>query len=276
MALKDFVHGIFFATFAGKEMFQSPLTMNLTLYHSSVLLIFASAAVVFILLFFVTAPYGKFLRKGWGPSIKARLAWMIMEFPSPALMVYFFFTARDKNIVHYIFLISWLSHYLYRTFLYPFLQTGRDKPYPVLLVLMAFVFNCLNGSVNGYGVFHLYEYDNNWLLSWQFIAGFTIFICGFIVNKISDSRLMTMRKNNPGEYVIPEGWLFNYVSSPHYLGEIVEWSGWAIMTFSAPGLSFAVFTFANLFPRAIASHNWYKQNLSGYPPDRKAILPFII
>jgi len=250
--------------------------MHINLYQLSLTLIFGFAVLVFILLFYIPAPYGKFMRRGWGPSVKSGLAWMIMEFPSPFLMVYFFLTSTHKNIVHYVFILMWLAHYLYRTFIYPFMQSGKKKPYPVVVVLMAVIFNVLNGFVNGYGVFHLYSYDKSWLFSWQFIAGFVLFVGGFIINKTADSKLMHLRNNNSGEYVIPRGWLFEYISSPHYFGEIVEWCGWAIMTFSLPGLAFAVFTFANLFPRAIASHKWYRQHFNDYPSGRKAVIPFII
>ena len=37
------------------------------------------AVVVFVALFFVTAPYGRHLRAGWGPMLPARLGWMVME-----------------------------------------------------------------------------------------------------------------------------------------------------------------------------------------------------
>jgi protein-S-isoprenylcysteine O-methyltransferase Ste14 len=141
---------------------------------------------------------------------------------------------------------------------------------------MAIIFNCFNGFANGYGVFNLYNYDTSWLFTWQFITGILIFITGFIINKIADKKLGSLKKNNSEEYVIPRGWLFNYISSPHYFGEIIEWAGWAIMTWSLPGLAFSVFTFANLFPRAIASHIWYKKHFPEYPSSRKAIIPFII
>ena len=111
---------------------------------------------------------------------------------------------------------------------------------------------------------------------WQFNVGFFMFIAGFIINKTADEKLRRMRKNSPTEYVMPKGWLFNYISSPHYFGEIVEWTGWAVMTWSVPGMAFAVFTFANLFPRGWASHQYYKTNFSEYPKDRKAVIPFII
>jgi 3-oxo-5-alpha-steroid 4-dehydrogenase 1 len=246
------------------------------IYDLSITLILSFAAFVFVLLFFISAPYGKFLRKGWGPVIKSKWAWMIMEFPSPAIITFFFIISDEKNIPQVIFVIIWLLHYLHRVFFYPFSQSGRDKSYPFILVLMALVFNCFNGFVNGYGVFHLLEYDNTWLYSWQFITGILLFITGFIINKTADEKLRILRKDSPSEYVLPEGWLFDYISCPHYFGEIIEWSGWALMTFSLPGLAFFLFSFANLFPRAISSHRWYNAKFQEYPPERKAIIPFIV
>jgi protein-S-isoprenylcysteine O-methyltransferase Ste14 len=246
------------------------------LYKLSLILVFVFAALVFILLFYISAPYGKFLRKGWGPVIKSKWAWMVMEFPSPALMILFFITSDRKSIPEIVFVMLWLSHYLHRTFVYPFRQSGREKPFPFLLVAMALVFNCLNGFVNGYGVFHISYYSESWLFSWQFIGGVILFITGFAVNKTADEKLLDMRILNPQEYIIPGGWLFEKISSPHYFGEIIEWSGWALMTWSLPGLAFFVFTFANLFPRAVSSHKWYKSHFTDYPENRKAIIPFII
>ena len=251
--------------------------MNLTsLYNHSILLIFVFAVIVFILLFFIPAPYGKFSRIGWGPALKAKWAWMIMELPSPAIVVTFFILSENKGTPQIIFLSIWLLHYLHRTFIYPFSQSGRNKPYPLVVVLMAIVFNSLNGFVNGYGVFNVYSYDNSWPGSWQFLSGITLFVAGFVINKTADSKLSLFRRTNPSEYVLPQGWLFNFISCPHYLGEIMEWGGWALLTWSVPGFAFFVFTFANLYPRAIASQKWYKEAFPDYPADRKAIFPFIV
>jgi protein-S-isoprenylcysteine O-methyltransferase Ste14 len=134
----------------------------------------------------------------------------------------------------------------------------------------------MNGLANGYGVFHFNSYNNSWLFSWQFLTGILLFILGFVINKSADEKLRSLRQKNPSEYVIPRGWLFEYVSCPHYLGEIIEWAGWGLMTWSLAGFAFFIFTFANLFPRAVASHNWYKATFSEYPRERKAVIPFII
>jgi 3-oxo-5-alpha-steroid 4-dehydrogenase 1 len=247
-----------------------------TIYNISVLLILGFAVIVFLLLFFISAPYGKFLRRGWGPSVKSKWAWMIMESPSPMLMTYFFITSGQKNLPQIIFIGLWLIHYVHRTFIYPFTQSGSNKSYPVVLIIMAFIFNCFNGFINGFGVFKILTYDLKWLGSWQFLTGAAVFISGFVINKTADEKLRKLRIGSPEEYVVPQGWLFGYISSPHYFGEIIEWGGWAIMTWSLPGLTFFIFTFANLFPRAISSHKWYKNNFSDYPSDRKAIIPFVV
>jgi 3-oxo-5-alpha-steroid 4-dehydrogenase 1 len=246
------------------------------IYFLSLILIFSFAAVVLILLFFVSAPYGKFVRKGWGKSIRTKWAWMLMEFPSPLLMTYFFITSDIKSLPQSLFLILWLSHYIHRAFIYPFTQSGKEKPYPLSLVSMAFFFNCLNGFVNGYGIFHIATYTLSWFLTWRFLVGVLLFTGGFIINKTADERLRVLRKSNPGEYLVPQRWLFKYISNPHYFGEIIEWAGWAVITWSLPGLAFSVFTFANLFPRAILSHSWYKSTFPDYPTERKAVIPFII
>ena len=69
--------------------------------------------------------------------------------------------------------------------------------------------------------------------------------------------------------------LYRWVSCPNYLGEVVLWIGWAVATRSMAGLAFAVWTIANLAPRAWAHHRWYRQQFEDYPPERKAMLPGI-
>jgi len=45
------------------------------------------------------------------------------------------------------------------------------------------------------------------------------------------------------------------------------------MTWNLAGLMFFVWTIANLLPRAISNHKWYKKNFDAYPDDRKVIVP---
>ena len=77
-------------------------------------------------------------------------------------------------------------------------------------------------------------------------------------------------------YYLPEGGLYDLVSSPNYLGEILEWSGWAIATWSMPGLLFALGAVGCIGVRSIHTHKWYKDCFEDYPKSRKALIPFIL
>ena len=85
-----------------------------------------------------------------------------------------------------------------------------------------------------------------------------------------------MRQPGAHDYAIPHGGGFEWVSAPNYLGELIEWSGWALATWSLAGLAFALFSAANLVPRALSNHRWYRQTFPAYPPQRKALLPFVL
>jgi protein-S-isoprenylcysteine O-methyltransferase Ste14 len=103
-----------------------------------------------------------------------------------------------------------------------------------------------------------------------------VFLGGFVLNLSSDRILRKLRGERRSGYSIPRGGAYRFVSSPNYLGEILEWTGWAIATWSLAGLAFAVYTFANLAPRAMANHRWYRQTFDDYPGSRKALIPFVL
>ena len=246
------------------------------LYHILLPAEFVLAFIVFGILFLVNAPYGKFLRSGWGPVIPSKLAWFIQEFPAFAtITILFIISDGSRNVMNWIFLGIWQLHYIQRTFIYPIQMDPGSKPYPLLLVAFAVIFNIMNGYINGYYLFSIAQYSTDWLADPRFITGFIIFLSGYILNKSADQHLRRLKAQNRGSYGIPTGRAFRWISSPHYLGEILEWTGWAILTWSAAGLAFAVFTFANLAPRALAHHRWYRSNFSDYPAGRKALIPFL-
>ncbi len=141
---------------------------------------------------------------------------------------------------------------------------------------MGFVFNGINSYLQARWIYTFSPlYPITWLLNPFFIAGVIIFFIGFIINLHSDYIIRHLRKPGEKEYKIPYGGMFKFVSSPSYFGEITEWTGWAIMTWSIPGLVFAVWTFANLAPRARTNHLWYIRTFPDYPKNRKALIPYI-
>ena len=111
----------------------------------------------------------------------------------------------------------------------------------------------------------------------RFIIGGIVFVAGFVINQVADKELISLRKDGSKDYFIPNGGLFNYISCPNFFGEIIEWSGFAIMAWNLPALSFAVWTAANLIPRALDHHKWYKSYFKKeYPESRKAVIPFLL
>ena len=236
-----------------------------------------TAAIVFIILFFIVAPYGRHIRTGWGPHINARAGWVIMEFPSALAISGFFLLGNGiQPTVAWIFIAMWLAHYGYRTLVYPFRLRAKNKTTPLTIVASAIVFNVFNGYLNGrYLGVHAGEYTITWLQQPQFIVGTLLFLTGWAINFHSDEILLKLRTANEQGYNIPHGGLYRWVSCPNYLGELIEWCGFALATFSIPGLVFALWTAANLVPRAHAHHRWYRETFNDYPPHRRAIVPYL-
>ena len=56
---------------------------------------------------------------------------------------------------------------------------------------------------------------------------------------------------------MPHGGLFAYVSCANYLGELVQWGGWALATWSYAGLLWWLFALSTFVPRARDTHAWY-------------------
>jgi len=238
----------------------------------------AIAFLVFPLLLKVTAPYGRHTTNTWGPTIKNRLAWMIMEMPVVIVFSYLLFTgSAEKSLITYIFFGLFMLHYINRIFIFPFRIKTNGKQMPIAIVALGFVFNICNGFFNGYWFGELSPvYQNSWLYDPRFILGIILFFAGMLINITSDNKLLSLRKGGKKGYYIPKGGLFKYVSSPNLFGEIIEWSGWALMSWCLPTLSFAIWTFANLVPRAFDHHRWYKRRFDDYPKQRKAVFPFLM
>ena len=224
------------------------------------------------------APYGRHSSSKWGYSIDNKLAWIVMELP--ALLVcplIFYLSTNEKSILTSFFIFLWLVHYFNRTIIYPNRILTKKKKMPLIIAMLAFIFNLVNGYINGYYFgFIDFSYSLEWVYTPQFIIGFILFIVGFLINTSSDSILINLRKKNTNEYTIPRKGLFNYISCPNFFGEIIEWLGFAVMTWSIAGLAFFLWTFFNLFPRALSHHTWYKNTFNDYPKNRKAVFPFII
>jgi len=250
---------------------------ELQIHNWLVLLMFGMAAQTFMLLLWVNAPYGRFARPGWGPTMSTRSAWIVLE--SPAVIIFaavYLVGDHALDTVPLVLFGIWQFHYIIRTFIFPLRIQETGKRIPILIVAIAIVFNCLNAYLNARWISHLGDYEVSWLISAPFITGALCFATGWLINQHADLILLRSRKSGESDYKIPHGGMYRWVSCPNYLGEMLMWIGWAIATWSLAGAAFAVFTIANLLPRAFAIHRWYQSEFADYPQSRHVVLPFVL
>jgi 3-oxo-5-alpha-steroid 4-dehydrogenase 1 len=224
------------------------------------------------------APYGRHSRPGWGATLNARLAWLLMEAPSPLGMLALFFLGRAWVRPTAVLLLGmWLGHYLYRAFVYPWLLPSSARPMPVAVMASGAFFNVVNAYLNGRWLFALGPVQAlDWIFAWRFALGGALFLVGLATHILADRELRALRRASNGQRGLPTGWLFRRVSCPNYLGELVEWMGFAVATWSPGALVFAWWSAANLVPRAIHHHRWYRAQFPDYPSARRAVIPGLL
>jgi hypothetical protein len=237
----------------------------------------ALAGAALLALIFIAAPYGRHSQRGWGVTIANSAGWVAMELPAVLGFLAVYLLGRYRFEAVPLTLGSlWLAHYVYRTFVFPTRLRTQGKRIALAIVAMGFFFNCLNVYVVARWISHLGRYQTDWLRDPRFIAGVLVFFVGFAINYQADSMLIALRRHGETGYRVPRGWLYEYVACPNYFGEIVEWFGFALATWSLPGLAFALFTAANIGPRAFSNRRWYRRTFPDYPANRKALIPFVI
>ena len=256
--------------------------IGMTLRYFNVFLIVMAvvAVVVFVALFFVDAGYGKFYDKKWGFAVNNKLGWVLMESPVfVTMLLLWLFSDRRDDLVRLAFLFLFELHYIHRSFVFPLRLRGNNLM-PLSIILMGVVFNVLNAMMQGGWIFYLSPadyYPADWLTDPRFIAGFAVFIFGMFVNISSDDIIRNLRKDGDTRHYLPKEGMFRYVTSANYFGEFVEWVGFAILTWSWAGAVFALWTFANLAPRASRIYDRYQAEFGDELDTKKTkrIIPFI-
>ncbi len=254
--------------------------MTLHQFYIFLIVMAVIALAVYVSLFFVDAGYGKFYNKKWGPAINNKLGWVLMEAPVfIAMLVLWLCSERRDDLVRLAFLFLFELHYLQRSFVFPFRLRGKSVM-PLSIIVMGVTFNVLNALMQGGWIFYLSPddyYGIDWLTTPKFIGGFLVFIIGMYINIQSDDIIRNLRKKGDSQHYLPKEGLFRYVTSANYFGEVIEWVGFAILTWSWAGAVFAWWTFANLAPRAHRIYEAYKKEFGNELDTKKTkrIIPFI-
>ena len=253
---------------------------------------------IFLCLLFIKAYYGKFfnsnseesnciqkiLRKIF-PVIPSRISWIFQECPCVFVTIFYLIVAHsDITFRRLLVILPFLIHYIHRTFIFPFV-IHSSKNNPLEITLMAFTFCFFDAIMINRSIFYYIDYESNFWI--YYIFGITTFVCGMYINIYSDYSMIKQRNENKDQsigskYIIPRGFMYELISCPNYFGELTEWLGFFVLSNSFSGLVFFVSTFANLFPRALQYHEWYKNKFKEeFSNDeelasRKAIIPFMI
>lgn len=254
--------------------------ISLSAFNTLLIVMALTAVVVFISLHFVSAGYGMMYTRQWGPSVGNRLGWVMMEAPVfVAMAVLWWLSPRRFEITPLVIFCLFQAHYFQRSFIFPLLIKGKNRM-PLSIILMGVLFNVINALMQGGWIFYLSPegmYSPEWLCTPQFIVGTLIFIVGMAINIHSDYIIRHLRRPGDTRHYIPHGGMFRYVSSANYFGEFVEWTGFAILTWSWAGAVFALWTFANLAPRARRINRRYAEEFGEEFTclNLRAIIPFI-
>ena len=237
--------------------------------------------VVFVSLYFVDAGYGKMRTEKWGPAINNKVGWFLMEVPVFIAMLYLWGMSPVRAQIPYLlFFLLFEMHYFQRSFIFPLLMRGQSKM-PIVIMGLSVAWNLINGYVQGYWLFHIAPvyspYRAEWVTDPRFIVGTVIFLTGFIINMHSDHVIRNLRQPGDTNHYLPKKGMYRFVTSANYFGEITEWLGFAILTWSWAGALFFWFSCCNLIPRANSIYLKYEKEF----PDEfdrkklKRIIPFI-
>ncbi|XP_038301310.1 3-oxo-5-alpha-steroid 4-dehydrogenase 1 isoform X1 [Canis lupus familiaris] len=187
--------------------------------------------------------YGRYASPGAAFGVPARAAWALQELPSLAVPLWVCARTaaeRLRRAPNRILLAMFLLHYAQRSLIFPFLIRG-GKPMPLYTCVLAFTFCVYNGYLQSRYLSQYAVYADDW---------------------VTDPRFLV-------------GGLFEYVTAANYFGEVVEWCGYGLASWSIQGGAFALFTFCILLTRAQQHHRWYLEKFEDYPKFRKIIIPFL-
>ena len=168
-------------------------------------------------------------------------AWVLQEIPCVIIGASNMASgSRDcmESTCNQLLLCLFMTHYFNRSLIYP-LRLRGGKPTPFLVMLMAFTFCTLNRYMQTRMLTHIRVYEEAWFVTPQFVCGTALFMTGMWINLQSDEILRALRKTGESGYKIPRGGLFRYVSGANFLGEILEWTGFALAAWSFEAAAFA-------------------------------------
>ncbi|XP_042892297.1 polyprenol reductase-like [Penaeus japonicus] len=113
------------------------------------------------------------------------------------------------------------------------------------------------------------------------IVGCILSLIGYVLQFVSLSTLASLRKSSgkaaKEKHMMPRGGMFDLLSCPHMLAEILVYVGVAVVLWNHTGWLFVTaWVISNQVQVAVMNHSWYRETFKDYPLKRKAIFPFLL
>ena len=199
-------------------------------------------------------------------TLNSKMAWTIMESSSIVSAVLTLSVNLNKK-VNILSAFFFLLHYIHRSFIYTRFISSKSVT-PINIFISSFIFCTLNGYCQASSWF----YNKSTITELNKYIGIILFVFGMSLNILSDYYMLYQKKKYK-KYILPSSIFHKFILSPNYLGEIIEWIGYAILVNDIRATSFAIFTISNLVPRAVLNLDYYIELFN--VNNKKAIIPFI-
>jgi len=207
----------------------------------------------------------------WGPPVPQRAAHVLSDFVPGVLGFLAVFMAwgykepygqlrhssSSEVRWNWLLLALWLAHYVHRGLLHPLLIMRYSSRTVRLGIPLAGAFpNLLFCYINACWLATCC-YPSAWGRHPAFILGVVLFAVGFALNKAADWQTACLRRPGETAYKPPQGLvLLLNVANPNYLGELIEWTGFAMAAWSPPAIVWAAFGAATFVPRSRHNLLW--------------------
>ena len=215
-------------------------------------------------------PYGKF-RTGGGVNSQVGLA---LAYAAP-VFVYMALWIEDRGALeapyHLIVFAAFLFHFI-RRICEVGLVNSYSRPTPLSALLSIAIFYSGAALVCGFFQVRTVAQPSKLLM----VFGGLTFAFGELLNAYHHWLLARIRASGATTYSPPRGGLFRWVASPHYLGEILSFLGYAMMSDLLPVWGTALVVTAYLSARANSTLEWYRRQMPlQIPPDWRRLVPFV-
>jgi hypothetical protein len=214
-------------------------------------------------------PYSKF---GTGVGVNSR-AGLALAYATPIFVYVALWIegGAPQTPYHLLVLAAFLFHFV-RRILEILFVSSYSRPTPLCaLVTIALLYGGAATSCAFFQVHTLGQTTSNPV----FILGVLVFGLGELLNGYHHWLLARLRPPGGRTYGVPRGGLFGWAASPHYLGEILSFVGYAMMSDLLPVWGNALVVSAYLASRANTTLKWYQREMPlRIPSGWRRLVPF--